>query len=355
MTDSSPQTDAPENGSPLGIEGEDTPKITLFLADLEESTLRRVRQLGVTYVSMTGPPVPWNEDEIRHGIDRLAEAGLKPFNAMFGLSPNIRFGRPGRDEDIEKVITTIRLAGRVGLPVMEYNFYAHRVVEGYHEAPGRGGSSLTAFDYERIKDLPPLPGEEAHSLDEMWDNVTYYLRAVVPAEEEAGVRLALPPNDPPAPVSRGSGQIMSTVEGWKKLVAIVPSPSNGITWDCGVTRELGHDPVETCRYFATRDCINHMHFRNVRMREPNVDYTEVWLDEGEVDMFAVMRELVDQKYPRLIYPEHPPLMDADGERPFPGLSSGRYTGFAYTVGYARAMLQAAMALRETPRMGWKWQ
>ncbi len=60
-------------------------------------------------------------------------------------------------------------------------------------------------------------------------------------------------------------------------------------------------------------------------------------------MFAVMKELVRQKYPRLVYPEHPPLMDADRERPFNGISSERYTGFAYTVGYARAMLQGATA------------
>jgi mannonate dehydratase len=108
---------------------------------------------------------------------------------------------------------------------------------------------------------------------------------------------------------------------------------------------MGHDPVEVCRHFGKKDCINHMHFRNVRMRVPREKYTEVFLDEGEVDMFAVMRELVLQKYPRLIYPEHPPFLDADREHPFKGISSQRYTGFAYTVGYTRAMLQAALALR----------
>jgi mannonate dehydratase len=200
-----------------------------------------------------------------------------------------------------------------------------------------------AFDYERIKDLPPLPEAGAHSLDEMWANATYFLKAVVPVAQESGVRLALHPNDPPAPISRGSGQIMGSVEGWKRLIEIVPSTSNGITFDCGVTREVGQDPVAVCRYFGERDRINHMHFRNVRMRVPREKYTEVFLDEGEVNMFAVMKELVRQKYPRLIYPEHPPLLDSDREHPFPGISSKRYTGFAYTVGYTKAMLQAALA------------
>ena len=199
------------------------------------------------------------------------------------------------------------------------------------------------FDYPRVKDFPTLLGEREHSLSEMWDNVTYFLKAVIPVAEEANVRLALHPNDPPAPVSRGSGQIMGTLEGWKKFTDIIPSPFNGITFDCGVTKELGHAPVEVCRYFGQRDQINHVHFRNVVSRVPNLDYTEVWIDEGQVDMFAVMSELVRQKYRRLIYPEHHPVNDADTEVPFDGISATTYTGFAYTVGYARAMMQAAIS------------
>lgn len=319
-----------------------TPKITLWLDNLEDASLRRVRQLGVEYICMGGPRLPWDEAEVRSRVEKLKSAGLTLFNMMFSGFPKAIYGQPGRDEDIDKVIQSIRVGAKFNLPVMEYNFYAHRIVEGYYEEPGRGGAGLTAFDYDRVRNLPPLPEEGAHSIDEMWANVTYFLKAVVPAAQKAGVRLALHPNDPPAPISRGSGQIMGSVEGWKRLVAIVPSPHNGITFDCGVTREMGHDPVEVCRYFGSRDCINHVHFRNVRTRVPREKYTEVFLDEGEVNMFAVMKELVRQKYPRLVYPEHPPLIDADRENPFKGISSQRYAGFAYTVGYARSALQAAL-------------
>ena len=161
------------------------------------------------------------------------------------------------------------------------------------------------------------------------------------------MRLALHPNDPPAPVSRGSQQIMGTIDGWKKLVAIVNSPSNGITFDCGVTREMHGDPVEVCRWFASRDRINHVHFRNVTVQTPYERYTEVFLDEGENDMFAVMKELVKQKYSRLIYPEHPRGLDYDRERPgfrpqYPG--GGGYAAYAFNVGYTRAMLQAAVSM-----------
>jgi len=269
---------------------------------------------------------------------------------MIGGFPKTLLGQPGRDEEIEKVIASIRAAGRAGLPVIEYNFYAHRLVEGYYEEIGRAGAGLTAFDYARVKDLPPLEAEGVHSIEEMWQNVTYFLKAVVPAAEQAGVRLALHPNDPPTPLSRGSGQIMGTVEGWKRLVEIVKSPSNGITFDCGVTREMGQDPVEVCRYFGERDCINHVHYRNVRVRVAYEDYTEVFLDEGQINMFAVMKELVRQKYPRTLYPEHPRALDADRDRPgfkpyYPG--GGGYTAFAYNIGYARAMLQAAVSERHS--------
>lgn len=139
---------------------------------------------------------------------------------------------------------------------------------------------------------------------------------------------------------------MGSLAGWKRLIDIVPSKCNGITFDCGVTRELGEDPVEVCRYFGSRDRINHVHFRNVRVQQPYERYTEVFLDEGQVDMFGVMRELVRQRYPRLIYPEHPRGLDADRELSrvapyYPG--GGSYIGYAYNVGYTRAMLQAACA------------
>jgi mannonate dehydratase len=308
--------------------------------------MRRVKQLGVDHVLMDGPRIPWAENRLRSLMADFQSGGLTLGNLMIDGFPNTIYGRPGRDEEIEKVQQSIRVAGRVGLPVVEYNFYAHRIVEGYYEETGRAGAGLTAFDYDRVKDLPPLPNEGAHKLEEIWSNITYFLKAVVPVAQEAGVRLALHPNDPPAPISRGSEQIMGTVDGWKRLIEIVPSPANGITFDCGVTREMGQDPVEVCRYFGERDRINHVHFRNVRVRVPYEKYTEVFLDEGQVNMFAVMKELVRQKYPRLVYPEHPRALDYDRERAgfrseYPG--GGGYSAFAYNVGYARAMLQAALA------------
>jgi len=327
---------------------------------------KRIKQLGVNHVLGGLGGVPWTEQSLNTVMDRWKPMGISVGNLMINLSPDIIYGRAGnkRDEDIEKIKQSIIAAGNVGLPVVEYNFYAHRAMEGYFEEidKERGDSGWTGFDFElvqtgaqyqtrpeekgmKFKDLPPLPDEGAHTLAQMWTNITYFLKAVIPTAEKAKVRLALHPNDPPAPISRGSEQIMATLAGWKKLISIVDSPCNGITFDCGVTRELGEDPVAVCKYFGARDRINHVHFRNVLVMKPYERYTEVWIDEGLNNMFAVMKELVKAKYTRQIYPEHPRRLDYDAEHGriggYPG--GGAYAAIAFNVGYARAMLQAAMS------------
>ncbi|MGD1069291.1 MAG: mannonate dehydratase [Bryobacteraceae bacterium] len=350
-------------------EGPDTPKIALGMPDAGAgSGPPRIKQLGVNWVLGGGPgQLPWTEEVLTKTMEPWKATGITVGNLMINLSSDILYGREGnkRDDDAEKVKQSIVAAGKVGLPVVEYNFYAHRAMEGYFEEidTERGNSGWTGFDYElvqtadrqyqtrpeekgmKFKDLPPLPNEGAHNLDEMWKNIAWFLKAVIPTAEKAGVRLALHPNDPPAPVSRGSQQIMGTVAGWKKLISIVNSPANGITFDCGVTREMGEDPVEVCRWFASRDRINHVHFRNVLVIKPYERYREVWIDEGLNNMFAVMKELVKNKYRHEIYPEHPRRLDYDAERGriggYPG--GGGYAAYAYNVGYARAMLQAAMS------------
>ena len=116
-----------------------------------------------------------------------------------------------------------------------------------------------------------------------------------------------------------------------------------------MTRELGEDPVAVAKYFGARDQINHVHYRNVIVRKPYVDYTEVFLDEGQVNMFAVMQELVRLKYSRGLYPEHPRAIDYDRERPggiqgaYANVGGGGFAGEIYNVGYTKAMLQAVLA------------
>jgi mannonate dehydratase len=332
--------------SRMPAEGKDTPKICLGYPAADDAGMRRVKQIGVDNVLMGGPRIPWEEADIRARMDRFKAGGLTICNLMISGFNDVIWGRPGADGQTENVIKSIRAAGRAGLPVIEYNFYAHRLMDGYKEEIGRAGAGYTAYDYELSKNLPPLENVGTHTRADQLKRAERFLKAIVPEAEKANVRLALHPNDPPVPVSRGSEQLMATFAHWKQYLDLVKSPYNGMTFDCGVTRELGEDPVEVCRYLGKRDCINHVHFRNVVVRKPYVDYTEVFLDDGQVDMFGVMRELVRQKYPRGLYPEHPRAIDLDRaqgiKNQYPG--GGGFAGEIYNVGYARAMLQAALTL-----------
>ena len=347
---------------------------------------QRIRQLGVTHLLGVGiGGSPWTEENVRRAVTTAKEHGLVAYNSMINVPASVIYGRESRSKDMEPFLSSIAAAGKGGLTVVEYNFYAHRAIEGYYETVGRAKAGYTGFDSElellvdennipvqpvyrdehgkiteetlkqfpnakriKFKDLPPLPNEGAHNLDEMWANVTWFLKLAVPAAEKAGVRLALHPNYPPAPISRGSQQIMGTLAGWKKLVDIVKSPVNGITFDCGVTRELGEDPVAVANYFAGRKQINHVHFRNVQVEKPYERYQEVFIDAGQVDMFGVMKALIKNKYTGTIYPEHPRALDADRDRLAPGgrlpgyPGGGGYTGITFSVAYARAMMQAAL-------------
>ena len=350
------------------------------------ASYQRIRQLGVTHllgVGMGGSP--WTEENVRRAVETAKDAGLVAYNAMINLPSSVIYGKETRAKDMEPFLASIEAAGKGGLQVVEYNFYAHRAIEGYYEAVGRAKAGYTAFDYElellvndngavvqpiyrdengqiapetlaafpnakkvKFKDLPPLANEGAHNLQEMWANATWFLKAAVPAAEKAGVRLALHPNDPPAPVSRGSQQIMGSLAGWKQLIEIVKSPANGITYDSGVTREMGEDPVAVAEYFASRKRINHVHFRNVLVVKPYERYQELFIDAGMGDMFGVMKALVRNKYTGTIYPEHPRALDADRDRVGPGgrvggyPGGGGYTGITYSVAYTRAMMQAAL-------------
>lgn len=350
------------------IEGPDTPKLTLNCSyDATPERMRMLKQVGVNYVLMDGPPrLPWTESGLRIIMDRFKREGLTVINMMIGGHggaenhgfDNAIYGREGRDADIRNVQDSLRAAGAVGLPVVEYNFFAYRLIEGYYEVPGRGGAPYLAYDYNRVgsdwmfpsprtaseattapKDLLPKPGIGAHTREMLWENFTYFLKAVIPVAEKAGVRMALHPNDPPAPVSRGSQQIMTTFNDFKRLVNIVDSPSNGMTFDCGVSNEIGENPLDVLDYLASHDRINHVHYRNCIVEIPSTKYIEVFPDNGTVDMFAVMQHLVRRKYRFGLWAEHPVALDYGKGHPNP-----EFAGQIYNQAYARAMFQAAISV-----------
>ena len=327
----------------------DTPKLCIGVSmNADANEMRQTKQMGADYVLMGGPEIPWTVEKLKSVMDSFKAEGLTVINMMIGGHPNSIYGQAGRDEEIKKIQQSLEAAGKAGLPVVEYNFYAHRLMEGYYETKARGGAGNTAFDYDRGKDMPADTSiGKLQTAEMLWDNLTYFLKAVIPVAEKAGVRMALHPNDPPIPVSHGHAQIIATFKDWKRLIDIVNSPSNGMTFDCGVSREMGEDPLEVLHYLGSRDRINHVHYRNVIVDKPYIKYQEVFPDEGQVNLFAVMRELINIKYKHGLYPEHPRAMDYDKQHPggiqnqYPG--GGGYAAQAYNFAFARAMELAVLS------------
>jgi mannonate dehydratase len=327
--------------------GPDKPKMCLW-SNADQGYMRKLKQIGVDYIITGGPKLPWTEKSLLGVMDQYKAEGLTVINMMTGGFDKAIYGREGRDEEIRLIQDSLVAAGKVGLPVLEYNFYAHRFTDGYYDTVARGGAGTLSMDYERAKNLPPAPGEgEPMTSEAMWANLTYFLKAVIPVAEKAGVRMALHPNDPPVPESHSHAQIVATFNDWKRIIEIVDSPSNGMTYDCGVSREIGEDPLEVLHYLGSRDRINHIHFRNVITDIPSLKYEEVFFDEGEVNMFAVMRDIFKLGYKFGIYPEHPRALDYDKEHAGgvgknPG--DAGYTGWTYNVAYCKAMMQAVASL-----------
>jgi mannonate dehydratase len=122
-------------------------------------------------------------------------------------------------------------------------------------------------------------------------------------------------------------------EGFKKLIDLYDSPYNGLNFCVGCMSEQCESPAEEIydiiRYFGERKRIFNIHYRNIKggLRK----FTEVFPDEGDVDMLKVLRTLKEVDYPYMIMPDHVPQIS--GPEP-------RRVGFAYTFGYIHAMLQA---------------
>ena len=334
-------------------------KISKGLGNLAEETLRFYRQIGVEEVAVPsrfntrinlrplvppaqrkapGPqPDPWGAEELRRIADHVRSFDLEPTTLNLPLSRNILMGRPGRDADLEKVRKAIRIAGDVGFRVLTYNFTALRASEGdgaCHNA-GRGGAHLRDFDYQRIRDLPPLPDVGVHTWEEMWERLEYFLTTVIPVAERAGIRLAVHPNDPPVPEYRGVAQPLNDLQSLKRLLQVVDSPANSLFFDTGVATEWGEDAAAAIRYFGERDRIATVHFRNVCVNEPLYKYTETFIDQGECDMRACMRAFADVGYSGGIDPDHTPGITADSEE--------SRIGWAFAIGHMIALRSAAYA------------
>lgn len=308
-------------------------------AALTEENLQYAKQLGVTHVIIHGPR--FGERGVLEFIELLrtrkfieshglAVAGIE--NLPADHWDKVLQGAPGRDEQIKKICETIENMGRAGIPILGYYFSIAGVWghwRAYDSGGGRGDAGLKSFDYDLVKDAPVVETGRV-SVEEMWDRLAYFLERVVPVAEDAGVKLAAHQDDPPAEELRGTGRLLTSHEGMKRLIETVPSPNNGLEFCQGTVAEMGPDrAVDAIRYFGGQGKIFYVHFRNVRGQFPKFD--EVFIDEGDVDMFEAMRAYKEVGFDGVIIPDHAPRVAGDSDH--------RRQGVTFALGYMKALMQ----------------
>lgn len=153
-----------------------------------------------------------------------------------------------------------------------------------------------------------LPGaEEGYSLDEfqhqldhyknidsnkLRDHLYLFLKEVIPVAESNSLQMCIHPDDPPFSIL-GLPRVVSVMEDFDFLFEKLPSLSNGLTFCTGsLGVRTDNDLTELFKKYADR--IHFLHLRSTK-READGSFYEANHLEGDVDMFQIVKEVVDEQ------------------------------------------------------------
>jgi len=298
---------------------------------------RFLQQIGLEWVRLEFGEGEVTLDTLEEARKRFAQFGMRIYSGVHYSyrSRRIQLGEPGRDRDIETYQQFLRNLGNLGIPVASYDFhpantYTTSMVQ-------RRGYTAREFDLDDFsKRVEKLQFGREYPADEMWANYTYFMKAVLPVAEEAGVKLALHPDDPPVAKMNGVAKLFTNYEGYRRAEEIAGNSRNwGLTFCVGTWSEgggrMGKNVFETIRDFGGRGKIFEVHFRNVTGPLPH--FVETFPDDGYMDMYQVMKTLREVKFNGAVEPDHVPHLAGDS-----GLLRA---GTAYCIAYMRALLRRA--------------
>ncbi|MFB9329409.1 mannonate dehydratase [Paenibacillus aurantiacus] len=321
---------------------------------LTPDNFRFARQMGCTDIvahltDYTEPVIDLARHEEMYTLEsmlRLKEQMIAEglaFHAIENFCPahwyDVLLDGPRRGEQMERLKTIVRSAGRAGIPVVGYNFSIAGVWGLTNEAAARGRARTAVF---HNPDQTPIPQGTVWNFvydpgapesyvapiaeEQLWDRVERFLREIIPVAEEAGVIMAAHPDDPPLPTVRGTARLVYKPDYYRRLLDLYPSPSNKLEFCMGTTAEMTEGSVYEAITDYGRD-IGYIHFRNVKGKVPH--YDEVFLDEGDIDMIRALRLCKRSGFDGVLIPDHTPMTQC---------AAPWHAGMAYALGYMRAAI-----------------
>ncbi len=291
----------------------------------------------------------WNEEELR-SIKSLIESNGLTWEAIENFDPShwfdILLDGPKKKQQLENIKTIIRTVGKVGIPIIGYNFSIAGVWGWSREPVGRGGAVSLVFDESSINAQAPIPNGMVWNMiydtqppvgtvpsvshEELWQRYESFINEILPVAEEAGVKLALHPDDPPVDKLRLTARLVNQPSKYQNVINLNASPNNCLEFCMGSVQEMSEgDIYESLDTYSKQNRIGYIHFRNVKGKIPF--YKEVFLDEGDIDMLKALKILKNNGFDGVLIPDHTPEMSCDA--PW-------HAGMAFALGFMRAAIQS---------------
>ena len=312
---------------------------------LTDEILTFIKQIGVNDFLMNmvhGASLPgnhqWEYEDLAALKARADQADLRFMaieNVPFSFYDKIMLGLQGRDKQITHMQTTIRNIGKANIPTLGYHWVPNGVWRTPEPAVLASGARGTRFDMAAHKDAE-FTHDREFTADEMWENYQYYLERILPVAEEAGVRLALHPDDPPVPSLGGIARIFGSFEAFNGAMERFDSPNHGLNFCMGCWSEMGghNSVIKAIRHFGSRQKIVYVHFRDVQGNIPC--FNECFIGDGNVNAYEVIKTLKEVGFNGFMIPDHVPATDGD--------SNWHHRGRAHAIGYMKALLQVVEQL-----------
>lgn len=342
-----------------------------FGSEKDTVTLEQIKQIpnvvGVVPALHNLPAgEAWELDDIMKMKSEIEKAGLTmECIESVNVHEDIKIGLPTRDKYIENYKTSIRNLAKAGVKVICYNFMPVFDWTRTDLAMDMGdGATCLSYDGVQIEGKSPeqmfkdiddnsngyaMPGWETERMpeikelfekykgvtsDDLWNNLKYFLDAIMPVCEECDVKMAIHPDDPPWDIF-GLPRIIKDRESLKKLLKIVPSKYNGLTFCTGsLGASSKNDLPAMIREFGDR--IYFAHLRNVKIVDNHFNETAHESNTGSLDMYEIVKALQDVGFDGYIRPDHGRMIWGEVARPGYGLYD-RALGVAYLNGLWEAV------------------